>query len=147
MADYSTMSDAEIKAAVAERVMGWRVHHPFAWTTRLTVNDFPGLFIGYEGEIGEQSLLRQDMYDAKGREWNPLEDANARDEVVKAVKGKPWYRNIRVGHHQGNPHGGKWYCGISTGSFGGEAVSKAATPGRAVCEAALMAVDAMEGES
>lgn len=113
MADVVDMTDAELDAAVAERVMGWQ----------------PG---GVEYRTDGTKVV---WFKPEG--WSPTTDANAMMEVVEKAREQGLHININA-----QPRS-SWLVILSPRSVLSASSSSADEPtiGRAVCIAALRAVE------
>jgi len=135
MPDYSTMSESEIKAAVAERVMPGNV-----W--QLT-QDYKQAKVGDFLQGRENVLVLGE--DGCWHIWNPMVDASAEKQVLWNIGTRDGVVEVETSFVRWGRLW--WQCRIQ-----GRACkmlgfkSSEASPGRAVCEASLQAVDAMEGK-
>ena len=125
MADYAKMSDAELNAAVAEKVMGWRQHQYMGdcWASDSFEN-------GY----------RQKHY------WSPSTDIAAAMEVVDRVLELDFscFGGMTDFELVMNPYTHEWGAKFSWSDPGQREVGRNEGRSRAICLAALAAVEAKE---
>ena len=119
MTDYAAMTDREIDALVAERVMGW---------TGIHVEEIPKcgvkLLVGLDPE--------RNIVDAI---WNYSTNANSALEVAKEFERRHPNENVLL-----NTDGGDgWHAHASVFLRNGDAWN--ASPARAICEAILQATE------
>lgn len=134
MADYSAMSDRELDAAVAEKVMGWKLYDyengRYAKTKADYVDAYTNDGWGWEGRSGDEYA----------HQWSPSTDISAAWEVVERVKSAKVRFLILCD--------AEWcaaeFFAVETGERIGEASLPPKQITRAICLAALAAVEVKE---
>ena len=138
MADYAKMSDAELNAAVAEKVMGWKLYDyekgRYAKTKADYVDAYTNDGWGWEGRSGDEYA----------HQWSPSTDIAAAWGVVEKMKADGWF--FQLGDVIELP---EWLSRFTSPFFppGGPVQDASAmdkSAGRSICLAALAAVEAKE---
>lgn len=143
MTDYDAMTDEQLAALVAERVMGWR-SFLVARTTyggqvrekRWYPADTPDL-----PPCGYWSPARPDMYPrpTASNEWSPTTSWADAGRVTEKMRADGWDCLVTIdGHMEGRSQ--RAIVHVSRAGSGG--FGHADSPCRAICIAALRAVDA-----